>query len=94
MQSHGTTIGGTTAAAGSSLQIKRHWCIYTKVINDNATATQVTVSDTAASLAGDLAVTGDIPAANMTLRGNITIAGDTVTADVSTPSLKTQYGTS
>ena len=84
----GTTIGGTTAAAGSFTTLNASGAFTSQGIDDNATSTQVTVSDTSVSLAGDLAVTGDISAANMTLSGNITISGDTVTADVSTLSVE------
>ena len=80
----GTTIGGTTAAAGSFTNLSASGTFTSQGIDDNATSTQVTISDTTTSLAGDLAVTGDISATNMTLSGNITISGDTVQADVTT----------
>ena len=80
----GTTIGGASAAAGSFTNLAATGTFTSQGIDDNATSTQVTISDTAVSLAGDLAVTGDITADNMVLSGNITISGDTVQADVTT----------
>ena len=84
----GTTIGGASAAAGTFTNLAATGTFTSQGIDDNATSTQVTVSDTAVSLAGDLAVTGDITADNMVLSGNITISGDTVTADVTTLSVE------
>ena len=60
----GVIIGGTTAAAGT-------FTTFTSTgIDDNATSTQVTISDTEVTLAGDLAVTGDA-----TITGSLTVNG-------------------
>ena len=80
----GTVIGGATKAAGGFTDLTATGAFTSQGIDDNATSTQVTITDTAVTLGGDLAVTGDISADNMTLSGNITISGDTVQADVTT----------